>query len=238
MVNFAPEMRKRLFLYLILLCAGPSLWAQRPAKGGFAVEMVPDSIMIPKGQHSGTDTSDSRQVQGDKQPVRDELSQVHGDLRLVRVLYVDFEGETQEGALVCNKTIAEDVLDIFRQLYEARYPIEHIRPISEFGNDDEQSMRANNTSCFCYRRVAGTQKLSKHAQGLAIDLNPLYNPHVKVRNGRRTVQPETATRYADRSRSFPHKITRQSLPCRLFREKGFRWGGDWRSSKDYQHFEK
>ena len=217
-------MRKRLFLNLILLCSITGLWAQKPSKTAFSVEMVPDSFICVGAREP------SHQI-NDTIPVVD-------DLRLVRVLHVDFEGKTQEGMLICNKEIAEDVLDIFRQLYHARYPIERIRPISEFGNDDEQSMRANNTSCFCYRRVAGTQKLSKHAQGMAIDLNPLYNPHVKVRNGHRTVQPATAERYADRSRRFPHKITRQSLPCRLYRERGFHWGGDWRSSKDYQHFEK
>ena len=189
--------------------------------GGFSVEMVPDSLVTPKGKPSGTLPETMR-----------------GEVRLVRVLHVDFEGQTQEGLLICNQMIAEDVMDIFRQLYEACYPIERIRPICEFSNDDEQSMCANNTSCFCFRRVAGTQKLSKHAQGLAIDLNPLYNPHVKVRKGRQIVHPATAAHYADRTRPVPHKIPRQSLPYRLFRQKGFRWGGDWRSSKDYQHFER
>lgn len=236
MCNFAPEMEKRLILYLILLCAGACVRAQEAVGGGFSVEMVPDSVLGTAAEPPGTLTDG---MPGSTGTLTDGMpGSIRDELRLVRVLHVDFEGKTREGLLICNRTIAEDVLDIFRQLYEARYPIERIRPISEYGNDDERSMRANNTSCFCYRRVAGSQKLSKHAQGLAIDLNPLYNPHVKVRDGRRMVAPATAERYANRNRSFPHKITRQSLPCRLFRKKGFSWGGDWRSSKDYQHFER
>lgn len=115
-----------------------------------------------------------------------------------------------------------------------RYPIERMRLIDDYGADDERSMRANNTSCFCYRTVGSSQKLSKHAQGLAIDMNPLYNPCVK---GSR-VQPSTSLRYADRGRKFSYKIERGDLLWRLFTERGFRWGGSWRSLKDYQHFER
>ena len=100
-------------------------------------------------------------------------------------------------------------------------------------------MRANNTSCFCFRVIKGSSKLSAHAQGLAVDLNPLYNPCVKTRrDGTLFIQPSTAAPYVDRSRRFAHKIDRQDLAYRLFIQHGFSWGGAWRSSKDYQHFEK
>ena len=161
------------------------------------------------------------------------------ELRYVRVLYYGFDGLEHTGELVCNEAIANDLLDIFRQLYEARYPIESIRLIDDFEGDDERSMRANNTSCFCYRKVNGTKRLSKHAQGLAIDINPLYNPCVRhLIDGRQRVEPTTARAYADRSRPFVHKIRRGDLCHRLFLRHGFRWGGDWRNPKDYQHFEK
>jgi hypothetical protein len=129
--------------------------------------------------------------------------------------------------------------EIFSALYQAKYPIGRIRPISEYGNDDERSMRANNTSCYCYRVVEGSTKLSKHAQGLAIDVNPLYNPCVKrKKDGTLLIQPATGKPYVDRSKSFKYKITTQDLCYRLFIQHGFRWGGAWRSLKDYQHFEK
>ena len=160
-------------------------------------------------------------------------------LDTLKVLHVDFEGKTQQGVLICNKDIAKDLREIFTELYKAKYPIERIRPISEYGNDDERSMQANNTSCYCYRTVEGTSKLSKHARGMAIDVNPLYNPCVKrKKDGTLLVQPSTGKPYVNRSKSFKYKITQQDLCYRLFTKHGFRWGGAWRSLKDYQHFEK
>ena len=153
--------------------------------------------------------------------------------------YVDFEGRTQQGMLICNKAITKDLREIFDELYKAKYPIERIRPISEYDNDDERSMQANNTSCYCYRTVEGSSKLSKHARGMAIDVNPLYNPCVKrKKDGTLLVQPSTGKPYVNRSKSFKYKITQQDLCYRLFVKHGFKWGGAWRSLKDYQHFEK
>jgi hypothetical protein len=156
------------------------------------------------------------------------------DLRYLTVRHYDAEGQVHTGHLVCNQLIADDLVDIFRRLYEARYPIERVQLIDDFDADDERSMAANNTSCFCYRVVAGSNRLSKHAQGLAIDINPLYNPCVKGLN----VQPSNGRRYADRTRTFPYKIVKGDLLWRLFTEHGFTWGGSWRSLKDWQHFEK
>lgn len=161
------------------------------------------------------------------------------ELRHVRVLYVDAKGKVHQGELVCNKTIAQDLVDIFRQLYQARYPIEKIRLIDDYEADDEQSMRDNNTSCFCYRKVSGTKKLSKHALGLAVDINTRYNPWVrKGADGRQLVSPDNGHPYADREKSYPYKIVKGDLLYRLFIQHGFKWGGNWRTMKDYQHFEK
>ena len=161
------------------------------------------------------------------------------DLRYLRLSYWDANGRELTGEMVCNRTIAADLVDIFRQLYKAHYPIERMQLIDDYEADDEQSMRANNTSCFCYRNVSDTKKLSRHAMGMAVDINPFYNPYVRQRaNGQRVVQPATATPYADRRRTFPYKIDRNDLCYRLFIAHGFRWGGAWKHSKDYQHFEK
>ena len=161
------------------------------------------------------------------------------DLRHVKVLHVDAQGKVHKGELICNKAIAQDLVDIFRQLYQARYPIEKIRPIDDYDADDEQSMSDNNTSSFCYRTVSGTQKLSKHALGMAVDINTRYNPWVrKGTDGRQLVSPSNGLPYADRRKSYPYKIVKGDLLYRLFIQYGFRWGGNWRSMKDYQHFEK
>lgn len=161
------------------------------------------------------------------------------DLRYLELSYVDFEGHEHLGQMVCNRHIADDLLYIFRRLYEARYPIASMRLIDDYGADDARSMAANNTSCFCYRRVAGSTALSKHSRGMAVDVNPLYNPCVYVRSGR--VLPPEGRAYAhgrDRRKDIPGKIDVTDLCYRLFVSRGFRWGGVWRSLKDYQHFEK
>ena len=160
-------------------------------------------------------------------------------LDTLKVLHIDFQGQTQLGIIICNKIIANDLQEIFAELYRQRYPIECIRPISEYDNDDERSMQANNTSCYCYRPIEGSNKLSNHALGLAIDINPLYNPCVKrKKDGTLLIQPSTARPYVNRSKSFKYKITKRDLCYRLFTQHGFQWGGSWHSLKDYQHFEK
>lgn len=161
-----------------------------------------------------------------------------GDLRHIRTLHWDYDQQTHLGELIVNRSIADRVLRIFRQLYEARYPIQRMLLPDVYNADDETQMRANNTSCFCYRPISGTAKLSKHARGLAVDVNTLYNPYYKDRaDGSRYIQPATAREYCDRTRDFPYKIDRQDLCYRLFTQAGFEWGGAWTSCKDFQHFE-
>lgn len=160
------------------------------------------------------------------------------DLRYLRLLHWDYDSQIHLGELVCNKQIAATLVSIFRQLYEARYPIQRMVRPDAYQADDERQMRDNNTSCFCYREVAGSATLSKHARGLAVDLNPLYNPYLKQRrDGTRFVQPTTAAKYCNRSADFRYKIDRNDLAYKLFTKAGFTWGGSWRSCKDYQHFE-
>lgn len=163
----------------------------------------------------------------------------HEDLRYIKVLHIDEKGNIKIGELVCNKAIANDILEIFHELYVKKYPIERMTLIDNYDADDEKSMKANNTSSFCYRVVAGSTKLSAHSQGLAIDINPLYNPYYKVnKNGTKTIRPSTARTYCDRSKQFSYKLEKGDLCHRLFTSHGFTWGGSWRSCKDFQHFER
>lgn len=159
------------------------------------------------------------------------------DLRYLHVLHIGFDRETHEGEIICNKYIAEDLLEIFEDLYEAEYPIEKIKLVDEYDADDEASMSDNNSSCFNFRFISYTTKVSKHGYGLAMDINTLYNPYVKTVDGQLSVEPANATAYVDRSQDFPYKITEDDLAYQLFTAHGFEWGGSWSSSKDYQHFE-
>ena len=161
------------------------------------------------------------------------------DLRYLKVLHRTKDGRIQLGEMVCHKDISADLLDIFKRLYEARYPIERMVLIDNYNADDEASMAANNTSCFNFRRIGGSSKPSKHGLGKAVDINPLYNPYVKKKaDGSIVVNPKSGKPYVNRSKAFDYKIVRGDLCHTLFIKHGFRWGGGWRSLKDYQHFEK
>lgn len=217
--DLATAMRHILFCMALWLLGAATAEAQQ----AFAVDTISDALF--------------QRMQGRSYP--DGCTVSRSELRYLRVLHYDAAGRLHTGELVCNKAIAADLIDIFRQLYEARYPIERMRLIDDYGADDERSMQHNNTSCFCFRAVAGSRKLSKHALGLAVDINPLYNPCVRqLKNGRQTVQPKDGAPWADRKAASPYKLEQGDLCYRLFAEHGFTWGGSWRSLKDYQHFEK
>ncbi len=161
------------------------------------------------------------------------------DLRYVHVMYENFDGEESEGELICNADIAQDLVEIFAELYKEVYPIESIQLVDEYDGDDDASMAADNTSCFNYRNVPGSSSLSNHALGRAIDVNPLYNPYVTFNSdGTTNVSPEEGSAYEDREADFSHKIDEKDLCYKLFIDHGFTWGGSWNSSRDYQHFEK
>ena len=168
---------------------------------------------------------------------KDNCTVPYEDLRYVHILHKDFEGNTKEGELVVNRLIAEDILEIFRELYNQSYPIEKVKLVDEYNADDEASMSDNNSSAFNFRFISYTTTISKHGLGLAIDINTLYNPYVKTVNGALNIEPANATEYVDRDKEFEHKIDHNDLCYRLFTEHGFEWGGDWSSAKDYQHFE-
>lgn len=159
------------------------------------------------------------------------------ELRYLHILHVGFDNNRHEGELIVNKRIAEDVLDIFKELYKAGYQIEKVRLIDEYNAQDELSMRDNNSSAFNFRYISYSTTLSKHAMGLAVDINTLYNPYIKQVDGRLNIEPANAVQYVDRNRQFPHKIDHDDLCYKLFTKYGFEWGGDWEDSKDYQHFE-
>ena len=108
------------------------------------------------------------------------MAQKAADIVTLQIPHYDKDGNPTTGILECNKSIAKDLEEIFAELYKAKYRIERMRPTNEYDGDDDKSMAANNTSCYNYRVMTGSKKrLSKHALGLAIDINPLYNPYVK-----------------------------------------------------------
>jgi len=158
------------------------------------------------------------------------------DLRFIKVAYVDFGGRVKAGEIICHYTVADDLADIFREIYESRFPIERIKIVDEYGADDALSMEDNNSSAFNFRFISGTNNLSRHAYGLAIDINPIQNPYVEESAG--VVMPEAGRAYVDRSDIRPGMITPGDAVHKAFTSRGWKWGGDWKYQIDYQHFQK
>ena len=170
---------------------------------------------------------------------KDDKAVSWDDLRYLQVLHRDVDGNSIVGELVCHVAIADDLMQIFKALYDACYPIEKMRLIDHYGGDDEASMLDNNTSCFNQRSITAGGRVSKHSFGMAVDINPKYNPYYKEKtSGKTVIRPEGSEEYLDRNIEIPYKIMRGDLCYRLFRQHGFYWGGEWASGKDYQHFEK
>ncbi|WP_307787488.1 M15 family metallopeptidase [Mycolicibacterium sp. S2-37] len=158
-----------------------------------------------------------------------------GELRRVESTYLGFDGETHRGALVVHEDLVAEVIDILEELYALRYPITKMRTVDEYPNaEDELSMADNNTSAFNCRGIPGSSSWSEHAYGRAIDVNPLLNPYI---DGAGRVEPANAGPYVDRSRTDPGMLHAGDPAVQVFLSRGWRWGGDWRSPKDYQHFE-
>ena len=166
------------------------------------------------------------------------------DLRYLTMLHVNFDGRYQVGEMIVNAEVASQVTDIFLQLLEARYEIYSMYLIDDFwvgnGTDsDTNSIDHNNTSCFCYRPATGSSRISRHALGLAIDINPQQNPYVRIlSDGSLDYAHENAAEFvSNRTSDMPHVITYDDYAYQLFTSYGWTWGGSWDNPKDYQHFQ-
>jgi hypothetical protein len=157
--------------------------------------------------------------------------EILGALRLILVPYCGFDGRERLGQLVVHGELVTDLEEIFALMRRLRFPLCRVEPIVRFGWSDEASMAADNSSAFNYRTVAGTDRLSRHALGRAVDINPRENPAIYP-EGR--VAPEGALWRPGRPGVFApgHPVVR------AFRERGWTWGGDFTHLRDYHHFEK
>ena len=150
-------------------------------------------------------------------------------LRAVDVTHWGLDGLTHNGRLIVSADVADDMVAIMSQLFEAGFPIERMEPVDVYDGDDNKSMSANNTSAFNCRAVTGGSYWSEHTFGTAIDVN---NPYVS--GG--TVLPPEAAPYADRSADAPGMIHAGDVVVETFDGFGWVWGGTWSSPRDYQHF--
>ena len=153
-------------------------------------------------------------------------------LRRIRLTYWGFDGKAHSGNLDVHADSVQEIVQVFRRLYVARFPIRRLRPVDAYGANDRRSMAADNTSGFNCRFVSGTRRWSAHAYGRAIDVNPVENPYVS--GGR--VQPPAGRAYLDRTKARPGMAVSGGVLVRAFAAAGWQWGGRWRGTPDYQHF--
>jgi hypothetical protein len=155
-------------------------------------------------------------------------------LRRLRVGYWGFDGKSRVGTLVVNRSAVGPLTVVFRRLYRARFPIRRMRPIDAYGGNDERSLTADNTAAFNCRYAVGPgpKRWSTHAYGLAIDVNPVENPYLESGS----VHPRAGRAYLDRSNLRPGMAVRGGLLVSAFASVGWKWGGRWTGTPDYQHF--
>ena len=155
-------------------------------------------------------------------------------LAYLTITHVDFCGYSRHGHIIVAASIADEVLDIFREIYEYGFPIAGMRLIDYYGALDYYSMAANNSVGFNFRYIAGTTTLSRHAWGMAIDINPIQNPFIRGD----VILPAAGRYYMDRTDVRPGMIIPGDVVYRAFTSRGWIWGGHWRVPIDYHHFER
>ena len=155
-----------------------------------------------------------------------------GELRYLTVSFRGFDGRAHTGELLVHRTVATGIVRVFEQLFAIDFPIERMTVTSRVELDARPTGDGNNTSAYACRTIRGQTAWSEHAYGRAIDVNPFLNPYLKGE----IVLPELATAYADRGRDVPGMILPGGPVVTAFRDAGLRWGGDFQSLKDYQHF--
>ena len=157
------------------------------------------------------------------------------DLAYLKLSYWGFDHQKHTGTLIVNKRLANEVVNIFHELYNNHFPIERMETMNAFKGNDEAAMNANNTSAFNCRPLTGnTGGFSLHSYGYAIDINTLINPYVKGDE----VLPPKGRAYLNRNKPVPGMIIQGDKTYQVFMKYGWTWGGSWSDRQDYQHFEK
>ena len=173
--------------------------------------------------------------------------------------YYDFDGNLMnDGEIVVNDALAENIIKIFEELKSKKFPIAGLRfsagkklvntlPFGLFGwkklvdNEDVDSL----TGAFSCRNIAYTDRLSLHSFGTAIDINTLQNPCVFIdeeKNEVIKIVPKDGIMFLNRKTDRPNKPYVMGKVndkiVQIFQKNGFDiWGGDWDYPIDYQHFQ-
>ncbi|MDD2589725.1 MAG: M15 family metallopeptidase [Fermentimonas sp.] len=150
-------------------------------------------------------------------------------LELVDVFYISTDGKIHKGQIVTNKLIADNIKELFRFMLDEEFIIEKAIPIARYEWNDSLSMADNNSYSFCYRNIS----YSKHAEGMAIDINPMFNPLIWKYSDKPNEPLGAVSDTTVNGTLYPnHPVVNE------FRRLGFRWGHNFTKYHDDHHFEK
>jgi peptidoglycan L-alanyl-D-glutamate endopeptidase CwlK len=219
----SPIIKRTVLTLLILAVAGLSLLFNKTTKPGIEAPVsIPQQPII----------ADAELSLEESVAVLNVPESTLTRLCMVEVRYFGFDSVIHVGQLIVAKELKEEVVWLFDSICNLKFPIEKIVPMINYNWSDSLSIADNNTSCFNYRTIKGSSRLSHHAYGNAIDINPKRNPYINYRTNVR--EPLNATYDA----KLPGTILPGTRIVKLFRDKGWKWGGNWKYCKDYQHFYK
>lgn len=164
-------------------------------------------------------------IQGSKAP-----KHIIDSLVLIDVLYFSDDKKIHKGQVLINKIVEKDIRDIFEMMLKMQFTIKKVIPINNYNWSDEKSMEDNNTSAFNYRFISGTQRLSNHSFGRAVDINPKWNP-VIYKDGK--LSPKNGSYDLNRPGTFhlEHPVVNE------FKSRKWRWGGQFNKYQDMHHFD-
>ncbi|MDR1026094.1 MAG: M15 family metallopeptidase [Lactobacillus sp.] len=181
-----------------------------------------DEVIDDDGPVFDSNMSFDEAIKGSSAP-KDVIDQ----MVLVDVRYYGVDSRVHHGQIMANKKIENDIKVIFYKFLEYKFVVEKCVPMSFYSWDEEKAMQDNNTYSFCY----GKNKDDKNNLGLALDINPRFNPLIKEDG---LLQPKNGDYNVERSGTFAVN----SNVVKFIEALGFVWGRGDKDVDDMHHFEK
>ncbi len=142
-------------------------------------------------------------------------------LSVISVTYYGFDDLIHRGQIVMNRCHEKDINAFFSLARSLHFPIQSVIPISDtrFSWSDMLSCEANNSSGYNFRYITGnTDRLSKHAEGNAFDINPKQNIYLSYKaDGTEAVRIPSDGIYDEKN---PGTLTANHPLVHLMKERG------------------
>ncbi len=188
---------------------------------------------LPDDQHKIDSQCDLREALFSVPHERNCPSEILDSMRLLGLEYYGFDHQMHRGQIVMHHALEEEIQSLFEFMRSLRFPVEKVVPVARYAWLDDPSMADNNSSGFNYRTISGTDRLSVHSFGAAIDINPRLNPWMRRREQGMLIDPPGATYNPE----VPGTFFEQHPVVLFLQARGWTWCGEW-TDKDYHHFEK